>query len=156
MTRFYSDDKYIYNVDMMYTYLKIFKHEIISININNFDYILTNKRWYNTKTKINYSINDVINDPLIDTDKYEKIVISEFKYPIIINNINVVDGLHRVAKAKLINRKHISAYIFNDKLMKKFIIFRNREGAFDKINKIEPYQYMEKFFKRFRNKHDKT
>ncbi len=48
---------------------------------------------------------------------------ADLKYPIILDKNNtIIDGMHRLTKAYLLKKKHIKAYIFDDNIMKKFII----------------------------------
>ena len=59
---------------------------------------------------------------------------SNLKYPIIIikNNI-IVDGMHRLSKAYLLNKKYIKAYIFDNTLLIKKLIYYNRNYKKPKI-----------------------
>tara|TARA_Y100000590_G_C15203845_1_gene819784 strand:- start:272 stop:664 length:393 start_codon:yes stop_codon:yes gene_type:complete len=66
---------------------------------------------------------EVIKDKNISINDYKRIINSDLRYPIIITKNNkVIDGMHRLSKAYLLNKKNIRAYILNDKIMKKFII----------------------------------
>ena len=51
---------------------------------------------------------------------------ADLSYPIITtyykNRLIIVDGVHRLVKSLLLGKKQIKAYIFNDDLMKKFLI----------------------------------
>ena len=46
---------------------------------------------------------------------------------------------------EILNKKSIKVYLFNDKLLKKFII--NKSGDYDK--KLEINEYIELFYKNF-------
>lgn len=72
---------------------------------------------------------------------------SNLKYPIIIANNNIVDGVHRLTKAYLENRKYINSYIFNEDLLKKFLI--NKKLDWNKIDKLNTYDFIELFYKKF-------
>ena len=68
------------------------------------------------------------------------------KYPIIMDTKgNIFDGVHRYIKSKLLNKKTIKAYIFDDKLLNKFII--NKTGDYN--TKLEINEYIEFFYKKF-------
>ena len=56
---------------------------------------------------------------------------------------NIFDGVHRYIKSKLLNEKTIKAYIFDDKLLNKFIV--NKIGDYN--TKLEINEYIELFYK---------
>jgi len=72
---------------------------------------------------------------------------SNLKFPIVIANNNIVDGVHRLTKAYLQKKKEIKAYIFDGELLEKFLIDKNKN--WDKVDKLNTYEYIELFFKRF-------
>ena len=74
---------------------------------------------------------------------------SNLKYPIIIikNNI-IVDGMHRLSKAYLLNKKYIKAYIFDDALLKKFLIDKNEN--YNRVDKLNNSYFIELFYQRFK------
>lgn len=153
MVHSYADDKYIYSVDMMFVYIHYYKPKYIKIKVSDLAKNLDHKGWnmeneYNPKTA--YSPKDVIDDP----DKYEsdfmRIMNADLKYPIIVSpNNNIIDGVHRLTKAYLEKKKYIKAYIFDSKLMKKFIIAKS--DRWDIVNNLKSYNlimlYIERFFK---------
>ena len=68
------------------------------------------------------------------------------KYPIIMDTKgNIFDGVHRYIKSKLLNKKIIKVYLFDDKLLNKFII--NKNGNYN--IKLEINEYIELFYKNF-------
>jgi disulfide oxidoreductase YuzD len=149
MVRHYSKNSDIYSVDMMFAYLNIFGHTIQEIEISKLHRNLGYKSWGDPVKKIFYSPLMVLKDK----EKYEKdfkrIENADLEYPIIVtNNDEIIDGVHRLTKAHLKNIKTIKAYVFDEKLMKKFLI--DDKGDWKKIDKIEVYNYIELFYKRFK------
>lgn len=130
--------KIVYSVDMMIAYINIFKPNFVKININTIDYDLDNKGWGDA----DISVNDVLRNPKKYKTDHDKIKNADLKYPIIMDTKgNILDGVHRFIKSKLLNKKSIKVYIFDDDLLKKFII--NRDGDYNP--QIEIYQYIELF-----------
>lgn len=94
-----------------------------------------------------YSPWDVINNPKKYKDEMERIEKSNLKYPIIISGNNIIDGVHRLAKSYLNNKKKIKTYIFSNAEMNKFLISRTKD--WNKINKLQTYDFIKLFYKRF-------
>ena len=70
----------------------------------------------------------------------------DIKYPIIIDsNYNILDGVHRYVKHIIENKKTIDVYIFDKKIMKKFIIGKRDEKINLKLN-----DFIELFYSRFK------
>lgn len=152
MTRTYSSNNNIYSVDMMFSYLDLFDHDVVKINIDDLIHSLEYKgwaNWVNKKPKKSdyYSAMDVINNQ----KKYKKEMVrindADLKYPIIIYGNNIVDGVHRLAKAYLLGKKYINAHIFDRNLMRKFLI--NNKGNWKNVDNIETSDYIKLFIKRF-------
>jgi len=94
----------------------------------------------------NISVNDVLNNPKKYKDDYNRINKANLKYPIIMDiKGNIFDGVHRYIKSKLLNKKSIKEYIFDNELLNKFII--NKTGNYD--FKLEINEYIELFYKKF-------
>ena len=55
--------------------------------------------------------------------------------------------MHRLSKAHLNNKKKIKVYLFTKKDMNKFLI--NKTNDWDKIDKLQIYNYIELFYKKF-------
>lgn len=71
---------------------------------------------------------EVIQNKNKSIEHYNRIINSDLRYPIIINEeYQIIDGMHRLAKAYLNNKMIIKAYIINNEIMKKFII-REKKG----------------------------
>ena len=136
-----SKSKNVYSVDLMFAYINIFKPKINNINVKDINYDMDIKGWNN-----NASVNDVLKNPKKYKDDYDRIIKSKLKYPIIMDTKgNIYDGVHRYIKSKLLNKKTIKVYFFDDKLLKKFII--DKSGNYDK--KLEINEYIELFYKNF-------
>ena len=137
-----GNKKTVYSVDMMFAYINIFKPEFIKIDIDQIKYDMNNKGWGDSDV----SVNDVLKNPKKYKDDYDRIKNANLKFPIIINtNGKIYDGVHRFTKAKLLNKKTIDVYIFDNELLKKFII--NQTGNYNV--KIELHEYIELFYKKF-------
>ena len=135
-------NKKVYSVDLMLAYINIVKPHIYKIKLNKLNYDMDNKCWDDRKT----SVNDVLKNPKKYKYDYDNINNADLKYPIIINNKGLIyDGVHRYSKSKLLNKKIIKVYIFDDKLLNKFII--NKTGNCN-IN-IKIHEYIEMFMKQF-------
>lgn len=97
--------------------------------------------------KIRYSPRDVLIHPEKYKEEYGRIQNADLSYPIIIYNGNIVDGVHRLTKAKLLKKDKIKAYVFNGTLMKKFLINKNYDWNY--VNSLETHDYITLFHKRF-------
>jgi len=147
MPQTFSDDKKIYSVDMMFAYINIFKLKYTKIKIDQLLHNLDYKGWGNPKINLFYSPKQVLENPKKYKDEIKRINESNLKYPIIVYNNNIVDGVHRLTKSCLLNKKTIKAYIFDDKTIKNFIIDKNKD--WNKVDKIQIYNYIELFIKKF-------
>ena len=138
----FSDDKYKYSIDMMFAYINIYKPKKTKIKIDDLKFNLQ----YNSLTN-NICPNDMLND--MNNSKYKDEIVrinnSNIKYPIILDsNYNILDGFHRYIKHIIENKKMINVYIFDNKLLKKFIV-----GKRDDTFKLEINEFIELFNKRF-------
>ena len=147
MPQTFSDDKKIYSVDMMFAYINIFKPKYTKIKIDQLLHNLEYKGWGDPKNNLFYSPKQVLENPKKYKDEIKRINDAELKYPIIVYNDNIVDGVHRLSKSYLLNKKTIKAYIFDDKTIKNFIIDKNKD--WNKVDKIQIYNYIELFIKKF-------
>ena len=152
MVQTYSHINNNYSVDMMFAYVNLFGHPVTTIDIDSIIKTLEYKGWSDPKTKTYYSPLDVISDPKNKKyiEDFNRIHNSNLNYPIIIDNTNVIDGVHRLTKAHLLGKKKIKAYVFSKPLMKKFLIDRKRNWT--KINNMQTYDYIKLFHQRFCNK----
>lgn len=125
MIRKYVDNNKIYSVDMIFAYINVHKPksekiQVISLIDNLKQKLLINK-------KKHYSIYDVLANKNKHSKEMEKINNSKLKHPIIVYNNIIIDGIHRLAKAHLINKTTIKAYNIDNDLMKKFEISKNEK-----------------------------
>ena len=140
-----SKGKHVYSVDLMFAYINIFKPEIHKINLDSVNYDVNAKCWGDG----NISVNDVLQNPKKYKDDYDRINNANLKYPIIMDfKGNIFDGVHRYIKAKKLNKKTIKVYLFNNELLKNFIIDKN--SNYNK--KLEINEYIELFYKKFHSK----
>lgn len=142
MTRTTSIGKNVYSVDLMFAYINIFKPKATKIILSDINYDTNVKGWGDS----DISVNDVLKNPKKYKDDYDRIINANLKYPIIMNTKGIIfDGVHRYIKSKMLNRKSINAYVFDDKLLKKFII--NDKGNYN--IKLQVNEYVELFCKKF-------
>jgi hypothetical protein len=139
---YHSDGKYKYSTALMFSYINIFKPKKVKLDINKLSFNLYYECWENNMRPI-----DVMND--MKNKKYEgdvkRIKKSNTKFPIIINTNNyIIDGIHRYVKCVLNNKKKINVIIFDEKMMKKFIISKHNEKK-----EFEICDVIELFIKRF-------
>lgn len=156
MVQLFGDSNNIYSVDMMHAYVNLFKSKVISIPVENLLHELNQNCWGNPQKKIKFSPKDVLEHPTnkMYEKNMQKIGNADLKYPILIYNNNIVDGMHRLAKANLQGKKKIKAHIFTKKEMKWFLIDKNKD--YDRIfGELRENYYIEKFFKTFCNKNMK-
>lgn len=155
MVRTCGIGKKIYSVDMMFAYINLFKKSL-KIHKISIDYLKKNLEydgWGDPIKKILYSPHDVLTKSKKVPKKLLKRELKQIKdadlsYPIIIYGDIIIDGVHRLVKTKMIGKSDtIDAYIFDKKLMKKFIL--NNNGDYEYVDKIELYTLIELFYKRF-------
>ena len=139
---YFSDNKYKYSTALMFDYINLYKPNKNKLNLNDLSFNLEYNSWENNVRPI-----DVVND--MKNKKYKDEVLriknADIKYPIIIDsNYNILDGVHRYVKHIIENKKTIDVYIFDKKIMKKFII-----GKRDEIINLEPNDFIELFYMRY-------
>jgi len=126
----------------MFAYINIFKPKAIKINLNDIKYDMDAKGWGDG----DISVNDVLKNPKKYKDDCDRINNANLKYPIIMDTKgNIFDGVHRYIKSKMLNKKSIKVYIFDDKLLNKFIV--NKSGNYNA--KLEIDEYIKLFYKHF-------
>jgi len=143
--------KNIYSIDMMITYINIFKPKAVYVDVNKLLPNLEYKGWGDPTTNIKFSAMDVLNKPNTKRHKedYNRINDANLKYPIILDaKNNIFDGIHRLAKAHL-SKKKIKACIFTQQKMSNFILDKN--GNYNKVFKLQSYDLIELFYKKFCN-----
>jgi len=138
----YSDDKYEYSTALMFAYINLKKPEKIKLETSKLLFNLDLNCWdKNTKPS------DVIS--CIKSKKYrdevKRIIKSDLQHPIIVDSkLFIIDGMHRYVKSVLSSKKTVDVYIFDKKLMKKFIVGKRGEKINLKLN-----DYIELYQKRF-------
>lgn len=144
MPRTTSSGKTVYSVDLMIAYINIFKPKAQVIKLSDIHMDFNAKGWGES----DISVNDVLANKKKYITDYNRIKSANLSYPIIINSkYEIHDGVHRYVKAMMLKKKTINAYVFDNKLMKKFII--NKTGNYDV--KMETNEYIELFNKLFLN-----
>ena len=142
ITEYYSDDKYKYSTALMFAYINLQKPKKVKIKTSTLLFNLDLNCWDN-----NTKPSDVIS--CLTDEKYKdevnRITKSDTKYPIIVDsNLFIIDGMHRLVKSVINNKKTIDAYMFDKKLMKKFIV-----GARDEKINLKLNDYIELYNQRF-------
>lgn len=143
---YFIDNKFIYSVDLMYSYVNNFKQPVFKIPLSELLPVLNDDVWMSEKVS-DFSPMDVINNKKKFKEDYEKIIKSDLSYPIFTNNDRVVDGFHRISKAYLENKKNIKAINFDDELMKKFIV--GKSSQINKVNNMDTHDFITLFYQRF-------
>lgn len=139
----WSDGKYIYSLDLMFMYINnkhIVSKKIKTRRVKN---QLFYKCWANRIAPI-----QVVADPKIDLVNWSKIDEADLRYPIFIDGrtsradkFNIIDGMHRLAKAYLTDKKYVRAYVFDSDLLKKFIL-----AKIGKLSKLPTKKQIEKIY----------
>lgn len=145
MVHTYSDGDKIYLVDLMIAYVNSTDCPTITIDTKDYLHHLKSKCWRKYGKK--YSPIEVLNDPSHYDHDMEKIRNAELKYPIILHNDNIVDGMHRLSKAYLQKKSHLKAYVFSDSLMKKFLV--STKGDYKKLEGLDIHHFIEMYNDRF-------
>jgi len=131
----------------MLSYVNNFKHDVVSVSIEDILFNLKFDGWYDSVLG-SYSPVDVLKNPKKYKHEMEKINKANLKYPIMLDGNNIADGVHRVCKAILSGKTHINAYRFDKELMKKFLI--SSKGDRTILMNMEPYEFIDLFMKRFK------
>lgn len=152
----FSNDNAIYSVDMMFAFLIKYKHPITKIKMDEMLDLLNVPVW-GDPTGTKYSAMDVINFPTRYALDYKRIIKANLSYPIIVSYddgyIEIVDGMHRLAKAFLQGKKEIDAYFFDKDLMDKFKLIDisrdDQDLAWEQVDSLQPYQIINLYNERF-------
>ena len=129
---------------MMFAYLNSNKHPVETLQLEELEPQLKELVWGD------WSPMTVLEK--MDAKKYsenaERIKKADLSYPIIITGKHrVVDGFHRLAKAKLEGKKTIKVQVFDAALMRKFLIVKGLD--FVKLNEMKIHEVLELYIKRF-------
>ena len=122
--QYFSDGDKIYSVDMMIAYTRINTLPVERIPIADLAHVLEYAGWGTSSDKSKYSANDVLRKPHLKKyeSEIERINNADLKFPIIVHKHVVVDGLHRLVKAKKNHHKCINAYRFDSATMRSFLV----------------------------------
>ena len=125
------NDENIYSIDMMIAYIDIFSPKYDRINMDKMYSYLNEKIWHDPDKNKNYSPLDLLNHPEKNTDKFikhhiKRILNSNLKFPISIYKNNIIDGYHRLTKSYILKKKTIKFFLFDDKIMKKFLLNKKK------------------------------
>lgn len=119
---YFSDDKWKYSTALMFAYINICKPIPVKLNIDQLKFNLNYNCWENNIKYINV-INDMNNK--LYKEELDRINKADTKYNIIVDErYNILDGMHRHILEK---RKFINVYVFDKKLMKKFIVAKREQ-----------------------------
>jgi len=153
MVQSFSDNKYVYSVDMMFAYINLFKKhlKVTKIRVKDMQDTLEYKGWGDPSKGIRYSANDVLENPKKYPDEMKRVKNANLRYPIIMygNPGYIVDGVHRLTKATLEGREYINAYVFDAALMKNFILGKTSEkGIWKRIDATPTHELIEQFWRK--------
>jgi hypothetical protein len=141
----YSDEKYIYSVDMMMAYVNTHKLPVQKINIKDNLWQIEQSVWGD------YSPADVLKRPTLKkyADNIQRIRESDLSYPIFMTSKHqIIDGYHRFLKAVEKGDTTIKAYLFEPALMRKFIV--NKELDYPAVHqRMTIHKLLELYQKRF-------
>jgi disulfide oxidoreductase YuzD len=129
----------------MFAYINLFSPKHTNIDVENLKHVLSYKGWGDGK--ISYSANDVLSNPSKYKDEMKRIKDANLKYPIILYDGDIVDGVHRLCKTILENKSRIKAFEFDKTLMKKFQI--RKDGDWKKADQMKIHEFIEHFVKHF-------
>lgn len=108
------------------------------------------KGWGDPSEGIQYSANDVLENPKKYHDEMKRVKRANLRYPIIMFGGFVVDGMHRLTKATLEGRQFLSAYLFDAKLMRNFIVGKiSEKGVWKRVDAMQSHQLIEQFYRKF-------
>ena len=151
MVNTFSDDKKIYSVDMMFAYVNIFKPKTINVKLSDLTKHLEDNCWCDPEKKVNkLTPLMVLDNPTKYKNHMKRIKEANLKYPIFMYNDWIIDGMHRITKAKLEGKKSLKAINFSKNIFKKFLI--NSKGEWNKAVDLKEYELIQLFYKKFCNK----
>lgn len=141
----YSDEKYIYSVDMMIAYVNTHTLPVQKINIKDNLWQIEQPVWGK------YSPADVLKRPTLKkyADNIQRTRDSDLSYPIFMTSKHqIIDGYHRFLKAIQKGDTTIKAYLFEPALLKKFIV--NKELDYPAVHeRMKIHEMIELYEKRF-------
>jgi len=147
MPHTYTNGTKIYSVDLMLAYINLYKPEYGWVNVDTLEHYLAKKTW-GTNVGWGYSPMDVISNSVKFWDEYTRIKNADLEYPIIMTKKgDIVDGVHRLAKAKLENKTQIKVYEFDKFLMRGFLL--NKKEDWEYVDSLNTHDYIQLFVKRF-------
>lgn len=146
MVQTFGDGKNIYSVDMMFAYINLFKPKSKSLKIKDLEHMLHQNTWRNP-SGLQITPIKVLENPQKYKDHMRRIKKADLKYPIIIYDKFVIDGVHRLTKAYLEKKKIIKATVFTKDLLQKFKIAKY--GDWLKVDKLQIHDYIQMFYKKF-------
>lgn len=119
INQLYSKGKDIYSIDMVHVYINETKPIQINMPFKSLEQALDQNIW-------GTSPNTVLSQPDKYPEMYQRINAADLRYPIILAKIrkavHLVDGFHRLAKAKLVGRTTIKCYVIDNDTFKLFKI----------------------------------
>ena len=142
----FSDDNFIYSVDMMFVYLSRHNTAPVKLRVVELLHNLSYKVWDDNATGDLISPIDVLENSEKYKDHYDRIIKANLKYPIIIDKDKwVIDGAHRIAKCVMEGVTTIKAHVFDDNLKAKFRVCKITENIWD----IRMCKFIELYLQRF-------
>lgn len=144
MPHTFSDKSGTYSVDMMHAYVNIFKPKTTAVQVADHVRTLDLDGWGDGTPKNRYSANDVLANPGRYPEEVRRIEEADLKFPILVANGFIVDGVHRLAKAVQQGKPTLKAVVLDKALLKKFAV------KTDKAREISEYIFL--FYKRFGTK----
>ena len=148
-TQTYGSNKNIYSVDMMMAYVNMFKPKPKTVKVDTLLYQLDQNCWGDPMRNMKYSPSDVLKNKSNPKykDEIRRIKNANLRYPIMMDGKHVIDGMHRLTKAKLEGKKTLKAYVFTKNEMNKFLLRKDKN--YDKVDEMAVYEYIQLFHKRF-------
>lgn len=141
----YSDEKYIYSVDMMMAYVNTHTLPVQKINIKDNLWQIEQSVWGD------YTPADVLERPTLKkhAENIQRIRESDLSYPIFMTSKHqIIDGYHRFLKAIQNGDTTIKAYLFEPALMRKFIV--NKDLDYPAVHqRMGIHELLELYQKRF-------
>lgn len=146
MTHTTTIGKTIYSVDMMIAYVRLNSLPKVRYQVQELaDALLSPKGW---GQEVKYSALDVIARPNEYKEDYDRIQNANLRFPIFMTSGGqLLDGVHRIAKAAATGRKTLSAYVFDPELLKKFIV--NRRADYQKVYDMNMHDFITMYVERF-------
>lgn len=141
----YNDEKYIYSVDMMLTYVNTHKLPIEKVNLQENLWQIQQNVWGE------YSPSDVLQHP--EKKKYaeniQRIHQADLSYPILMTSkYQIIDGYHRFLKAMQKGETTIKAYILEPSILRKCIL--RKDLNYKKLHETtEIHDVLEIYVRRF-------